>query len=147
MQPSSSRISELSSIIAKETAIVDGFFSSTNLPALSFEQDGPVKVPIPAHETDVLAAQEKVIASTQELHDLMKGPTEMLMGISVRPKFWSPAKQLTSSYARSSIPTTPSVFRPCITMMSPPTSPSTEPHPCPNYRTPAASTRSIYAAY
>lgn len=79
-----SRISELAAIIAEQTAIVDAYLKSQSLPTLSFDRDGPAKVPILDHETEVLAAQDKVIGSTQELHDLMKGPTEMLMGISVR---------------------------------------------------------------
>ena len=78
-----SRISYLADVIAKQTAIVDAYLTAHGLPALSFEPDGPAKPLIPAHETEIVAAQDKVIASTQELHDLMKGPTEMLMGISV----------------------------------------------------------------
>ena len=78
-----SRIAELAAIISDKTNIVDGYFKTHRLPPLSFEPDAPAKVPIPPHEIEVIAAQDAVIASTQELHDLMKGPTEMLMGLSV----------------------------------------------------------------
>ena len=77
------RISELAAIIADQTAIVDDYLKCQNLPTLSFDVNGPAKVPIPNHEIDIIAAQAKVIASTQELHDLMKGPTELLLGASV----------------------------------------------------------------
>ena len=76
-------ISELAAIIADNTAIVNGYLNANNLPTPSFEVDGPAVIPIPSHEASILAAQENVIASTQELHNLMKGPTEMLMGIGV----------------------------------------------------------------
>ena len=79
----STRISELAATIAKHTAIVDDYLKSHDLPTLSFDVNGPPKIPIPDHETDIIAAQAKVVASTQELHDLMKGPTEVLLGASV----------------------------------------------------------------
>lgn len=79
----STRISELAAIISEQTARVDDYLKSQNLPTLSFDVDAPAKVPIPTHETDIVAAQAKVIACTQELHDLMKGPTELLLGASV----------------------------------------------------------------
>ena len=85
---SSSRISQLAFIIAEKTAAVDGYFASKNLPRPSFEVSGPAKVPIPDDEIQILAAQDAVIASTQELHDLMKGPSEMLMSLSVRNLSW-----------------------------------------------------------
>ncbi len=82
MHPTS-RITELASTIAENTAIVDQYLAAKNLPTPSFDVDGPAVIPIPPHETHVLAAQDNVIACTQELHNLMKGPTEMLMGIGV----------------------------------------------------------------
>jgi len=81
--PPTSRISELAAIIAENTAIVDEYLASNGLPTPSFEVDGPEVVPIPPQELNVLAAQDKAIGSTLELHELMKGPTEMLMGIGV----------------------------------------------------------------
>ena len=81
---SPTRISDLAATIAENTAVVDAYLTSHQLPTLSFDPDGPATVPIPAHEAGVIAAQDSVIASTQELHNLMKGPTELLMGLSVR---------------------------------------------------------------
>lgn len=83
MAGSTTRIAELSALIAKNTSIVDAYLNSHYLPTPSFNVDGPLTIPIPAHEKDIIYAQDTVIASTQELHNLMKGPTEMLMGIGV----------------------------------------------------------------
>ena len=81
---STSYIVELATIITDNTRIVDEYLKSKKLPTLSFDVDTPATIPIPPHEVDVLAAQDKVISTTQELHNLIKGPTEMLMGIAVR---------------------------------------------------------------
>ncbi|KAL9105167.1 MAG: hypothetical protein Q9187_008787 [Circinaria calcarea] len=78
-----SRITELAVIIAENTAIVDEYLTLNNLPKPSFDADGPAAVPISPQDVDVLAAQDKVVSSTLELHNLMKGPTELLMGIGV----------------------------------------------------------------
>ena len=77
------RIAELATLISENTSIVDAYLKSHSLPTPSFNADGPLTIPIPAHERDVIQAQDMVIASTQELHNLMKGPTEMLLGIGV----------------------------------------------------------------
>ena len=77
------RIAELSAIIAENTAIVDDYLQSHSLPSPSFDVDGPRVSQIPLSEIEIIAAQDKVIASTQELHNLMKGPTETLLGIAV----------------------------------------------------------------
>ena len=84
MMTKTSRISELAAVIAEQTAIVDDYLKSQSLPTLSFDVEGPPRLPIPDHETDIIAAQAKVVSSTQELHDLMKGPTELLLGTSVK---------------------------------------------------------------
>ena len=83
MDGSTTRIAELATLISKNTSIVDAYLKSHHLPTPSFNADASLTVPIPAHEKDVIHAQDIVIASTQELHNLMKGPTEMLMGIGV----------------------------------------------------------------
>lgn len=77
------RIAELAALISENTSIVDTYLKSHHLPTPSFNADGPPTVPIPANERAIVEAQDVVIASTQELHSLMKGPTEMLMGIGV----------------------------------------------------------------
>lgn len=83
MAESISRIAELATVITEKTSIVDAYLKRNNLPTPSFDVDGPLTIAIPAYETDIIDAQDIVIASTQELHNLMKGPTEMLMGIGV----------------------------------------------------------------
>lgn len=81
--PTTTRIAELAALIGENTSIVDTYLKSHHLPTPSFDADGPLTVPIPAQEKDIIQAQDIVIACTQELHNLMKGPTEMLMGIGV----------------------------------------------------------------
>lgn len=100
-----SRIAELAAIISDKTDIVDEYFKSHQLPPLSFAPDAPAKVQIPPHETDVIAAQDAVIASTQELHDLMKGPTEMLLGLSVSAAVRVRSNDANRYGSRSLIPT------------------------------------------
>ena len=83
MAGSTSRIMELAKLVTDNTAIVDEYLRSHDLPSPSFNPDGPLTIPIPAHEEAVVRAQDTVVACSQELHNLMKGPTEMLMGIGV----------------------------------------------------------------
>lgn len=83
MDGPTTRIAELATLISENTSIVVTYLKSHNLPTPSFNADGPLPMPIPAHEREINQAQDIVIASTQELHNLMKGPTEMLLGIGV----------------------------------------------------------------
>ena len=83
MDGPTTRIAELASLISENTSVVDAYLKSHHLPTPSFNADGPLTIPIPAHEKEIIRAQDIVVASTQELHNLMKGPTEMLMGIGV----------------------------------------------------------------
>ena len=80
---SPSRISHLAKVIAERTATVDKNLIAHELPALSFEADGPKKSAIPAHEKDIVAAKDDVIASKQQQHNRKKGPDKMLMGLGV----------------------------------------------------------------
>jgi hypothetical protein len=75
---SQTRIAELADIIAIKTRVVDDYLRSQGLPAPSFETNGPLTIPVPTSEREILEAQYQVIACTQELNDLMKGPTEVL---------------------------------------------------------------------
>ena len=83
MSSSTTRIAELATLIADNTATVDSYLKTHNLPTPSFDPNGPLTIPIAAHETEIVKAQDTVVASTQELHNLIKGPTEMLMGLGV----------------------------------------------------------------
>lgn len=71
-------------IISENTAIVNNFFVSINLPTPSFDFAGPPRIAIPPKETDVVAAHLKVIDATKDLRNLMLGPTAALMAITVR---------------------------------------------------------------
>jgi hypothetical protein len=76
-------ITDLARAIAINTQIVHVYFVANNMPLPSFDVNGPLAISIPPHEKEVAAAHAQVIADTQALHNLMKGPTEMVMGIVV----------------------------------------------------------------
>ncbi|KAK7924323.1 hypothetical protein PG985_006377 [Apiospora marii] len=75
---STTRIIELSQLIARETAKVDDFLSSRNLPTPSLDEDALQTIPIPEEFTDTTAARLAVIEACSELKDLMTGPKELL---------------------------------------------------------------------
>ncbi|CAG9953467.1 unnamed protein product [Clonostachys rosea f. rosea IK726] len=72
------RIAELANIIATQTKVVDDYLQSHNFSTPSFDSDGPKTLPIPASETEITRARYQVITCTEELNELMKGPTEVL---------------------------------------------------------------------
>lgn len=72
-----SRIAELSHIIAAETKKVEDYLASTSHPALTFAEDAPADLQAP-RDADVQTARRNVVNATQELHDLMVGPREKL---------------------------------------------------------------------
>jgi hypothetical protein len=80
---STSRIVELASKIADDTTVVNDYFVSNGLPAPSFDVDGPLILPISPSETEIIAAKDRVLAHTLELHNLMRGPVESVVGTSV----------------------------------------------------------------
>lgn len=86
-QPSSERITELAGVIAANTAIVSKWLADHGHAPLSNEEGSLSKPPIPEHATEVVQAQEAVVAATQELHMLMKGPSESLLGLCVSQTF------------------------------------------------------------
>ncbi|KAG8526577.1 uncharacterized protein KY384_008778 [Bacidia gigantensis] len=67
MSPTPSRISTLASQIATNTSIVDEYLITHNLPPLSFEPSFPSKIPIPASETEIIAAQDAVVSPNDVL--------------------------------------------------------------------------------
>ncbi|KAK8055068.1 O-methyltransferase [Apiospora rasikravindrae] len=75
---STTKIVELSLLIAKETAKVDGFLSRKGLAAPSFDEDAPQSIPIPDESADIKEARLAVIEACSELKDLMTGPKELL---------------------------------------------------------------------
>ncbi|KAL9564973.1 hypothetical protein ACKAV7_010887 [Fusarium commune] len=75
---SPSRIAELADIIASKTKVVDDYLQSHSLSTPSFNINGPLTLPIPDSAMDITKAQYEVIACTEELNELMKGPSEVL---------------------------------------------------------------------
>lgn len=81
--PTVTRISELANSIAADTSVVDAYFDSHGLPTPSLDVDGPATLQILPSEVEILAAKDRVIANTLELHHLMRGPVESVVGTSV----------------------------------------------------------------
>ena len=79
----STRITELGTLIASKTAIVNEYFVFHGIPTPSFDIHGPLRVVIPPALKEIAAAHADVLAATRELHTLMLGPTAMLMGTNV----------------------------------------------------------------
>ncbi|KAI6089775.1 S-adenosyl-L-methionine-dependent methyltransferase [Hypoxylon rubiginosum] len=75
---STNRIIELSSLIAKNTAIVNGFLVNNNLPTPSLDADALWSMPIPEDATEVIKARVTVIDACSELEALMTGPKQLL---------------------------------------------------------------------
>ncbi|KAJ3570315.1 hypothetical protein NPX13_g5772 [Xylaria arbuscula] len=75
----SSRIVELATRIATNTAKINEYLLSHNLPTPSFEVDGPRDTLIPKTETEIESARVAVIDDTLELRRLTLGPREYLM--------------------------------------------------------------------
>lgn len=72
------RIIELSSPIAKETAIINNFLVSKGAPPPSLDADALQSVPIPDEATDIKAARLAVTEACSELEALLTGPRELL---------------------------------------------------------------------
>ncbi|KAI1411312.1 S-adenosyl-L-methionine-dependent methyltransferase [Hypoxylon sp. FL1857] len=79
---SQSRIIELSSRIAANTALLDGYLAKNNLATPSFDVDGPRDSLIPKTEIDVEKARIAIVDDTTELQSLVLGPREYLMSRS-----------------------------------------------------------------
>ncbi|KAK4230056.1 S-adenosyl-L-methionine-dependent methyltransferase [Podospora fimiseda] len=74
-----SRIVELAMRIAINTAKLDIYLTSHNLPTPSFDINGPLDSQIPTSEKEIQAAQTAIIDDTQELRRLILGPRDYLM--------------------------------------------------------------------
>lgn len=75
---SPNRIVELSSIIAKETAKLDSFFTESGLPTPSLEPDALWSLPIPESATDLEESRVAVMEACTELNALLTGPKVLL---------------------------------------------------------------------
>ncbi|KAL9115005.1 MAG: hypothetical protein Q9227_001249 [Pyrenula ochraceoflavens] len=74
----SRRITELASLIIKNTEIVDQYLESLNLPTPSLGINAPRKIPISRDAPEIERARIAVIEATAELRALMMGPAELL---------------------------------------------------------------------
>lgn len=72
------RIIELSTLIAQQTAVIDEFLAENKLPTPSLDTDAPALLPIPDDAVDIKAAREAVVEACSELKDLLKGPRELI---------------------------------------------------------------------
>jgi hypothetical protein len=72
------RISELSATITENTKILSEYLSSKGVSAPSFDVNGLDDFPIPPSDKVPFLARYKLIAATQELHDIALGPKEHL---------------------------------------------------------------------
>ena len=80
----SSRIVQLAQQIISNTHELDSYLQSENLPSPSFEEDGPVDFGI--RSDSIKKAQDVVIDSTLELHNLLIGPALCLRPVVTSPE-------------------------------------------------------------
>lgn len=69
-----SRIAELSSLIAHNTADVKNHLEADGLPCPTFDVDQP---PMLVHNPKIAAARQAILEATDELHALMLGPMSL----------------------------------------------------------------------
>lgn len=68
-----SRLLQLSSIIAKATEIIHNHLQENDVPFPTFDKDGSTGIP-----HDLFAAKNDVIDAASELHDLLLDPIDLL---------------------------------------------------------------------
>lgn len=73
---SSSRITELATLVQANTAKVDQYLQENNLPFPSFDEQGPVDFKIESDE--IQNARTVAMEASLELHDLLLGPSMCL---------------------------------------------------------------------
>ncbi|KAK4216229.1 S-adenosyl-L-methionine-dependent methyltransferase [Rhypophila decipiens] len=76
---STSHIVELANRISANTAIIDNYLETHNLPPLSFNVDGPTNDWIHDAQPEMAAARDAVIDDTEELGRLVTGPRDHIM--------------------------------------------------------------------
>jgi len=74
-----SRIVELSTRIAANTAKLNEYLVQNGLPQPGFDLSSPLDSPVPKHETDIEEARMAIVMDTEELRRLALGPREYLM--------------------------------------------------------------------
>lgn len=73
-----STLTALATRIAKSAELIDSFLKENQLSEPSFEADGPKNFPVTDKNPDILAARDELIDCTQELRDLVVGPTDTI---------------------------------------------------------------------
>jgi hypothetical protein len=73
-----SALSALADKISKSAKTIEKFLQENNLPEPSFDADGPKAFPVGDQHPEILAARDELIDSTQELRDLVVGPTDTI---------------------------------------------------------------------
>lgn len=88
-----SRIAELASIIASNTAEIDEYLSSRGLPTPSFDAD---VAPRFLDEKPIAACRQAILEATDELHSLMLGPIGIFLIPAVRltPQKFNPLSDI-----------------------------------------------------
>ena len=79
----SDTIMNLASVISTNTAAVEEYLSTKNLPRPSFNVDAPSKSLVPREAVEIEAARLAVIEATSKLRNLMLGPREFLQSFAV----------------------------------------------------------------
>ncbi|KAF7532284.1 hypothetical protein G7054_g8114 [Neopestalotiopsis clavispora] len=75
---STNRIVELSSIIARDTAVINDFLIAAKAPTPSLDEGALQSIPIPDDAKDIKAARTAVLEACAELKALLTGPKELL---------------------------------------------------------------------
>ena len=70
-----SRITELATLVSANTAKVEDYLRSNNLPFPSFDVDGPVDLKL---SPEIDSARVAAIEASIELQELLQGPVEAL---------------------------------------------------------------------
>ena len=77
----SSRIAELSEIIARGTRDIDEHLEAEGLPSPSFDANSP---PRSLLDSRIVASRQAILEATDELHALMLGPIGTFTALPVR---------------------------------------------------------------
>lgn len=75
---SSTRLTELSTLIAQKTAQIEYYLDSKGLPLPSFDANAPVELGIARVDEDVQKIRIELLDLTKELRDLIAGPTDLV---------------------------------------------------------------------
>ena len=72
------RFAELADEISSNTKIITKYLTEKNITAPSFDEDGLTELAISPEDKEAYVARSRLVAATQELHDLTVGPKESL---------------------------------------------------------------------